>query len=111
MTRKDLQGKTKDELIEIVEKIYQSPYLGIYFSIQSQLDKLATEIEGAPITIEEKTFDSFLKWGEKSLIIADNLQSILAKIDVDILVAEKEKRLQAKSGSPEAFRRNKDGQN
>jgi hypothetical protein len=110
MTRKDLQGKTKEELIDIVERIYSSPYLGIYFSIQNQLDKLAKEIEYAPITIEERTFDSFLKWGEKSLVIADNLQAIIAKIDSDTLTAEKDKRLKAKTGSPESFRRNKDGE-
>lgn len=106
MKAEEIDGLTEEEAKDRLKKFYQSPYIAPYFSVAKQLEKLSEEIENADISIEEKTFDSFIKWGEKSLIISDNLQVIQSKIDADVLAGEKEKRLSAKSGSVESRRRN-----
>lgn len=104
MTLDEIKSKSKEELEQIVYSIHQSPYLNVYFSIKGQLDKLAKEIENAPITIEEpKLFDSFLKWTEKSLTATNNLQEILEKIDREVLLKAKEERLSATETSVESY--------
>lgn len=106
MKAEDIDNLSEREAKERLKRIYESPYIKPFFSIQNQLDNLSTEIENATIKIDEKTFDSFIKWGEKSMIIADNLQTMLSRIDSEILEQEKEKRLSAKKGSVEARRKN-----
>jgi hypothetical protein len=105
MTRKDLQGKTKEELIDIVESLYSSPYIEVYFSVKAQTDKLAKKIEDAEINFLEDTapFKNFILWSKESLTIMDNLEKILSKIDRDILAKAKEKRLAAPETSLESY--------
>lgn len=105
MTRKDLQSKSKDELIDMVESLYNSPYVEVYFSIKSQADRLAKAIEKADIDFLEDTapFKNFITWSKESLGIMDNLEKILSKIDRDILLKEKEKRLAAEETSVESY--------
>lgn len=103
MKHKDLESKSKEELIQLLNDFYSSPYINVYFSIKKQLDKLAHTIESATIDVDEKSFDSFIKWGEKSLIIADNVEGLLAKMDASILREETEKRLRAEEGTIESY--------
>lgn len=103
LTEKEIRSKSKKELEDILIDIYQSPYAGIYFSIKSQLDRLSKEIEEAEISLESKSYDNFMKWTEKSLTAAQNMDGLLGLIDPDILRREREKRLEADDYSPEAF--------
>jgi hypothetical protein len=105
MKRKDLSSKSKEELIDIIEQFYNSPYVDIYFSIKKQVKKLSSEIEKTTIDFKEDSapFKNFMQWGKESLNLANNLQEILSKIDSDILVEEQKKRASAGEGTVEDY--------
>ena len=105
MKRKDLSSKSKEELIDIIEQFYNSPYVDIYFSIKRQIRRLANEIEKTKIDFKEDSapFKNFMQWGKESLTLANNLQEILSKIDKEILVEEQKKRTDAEPTTVESY--------
>jgi len=103
LTEDQIKSKPREELEAMLIDIYRSPLLPIYFSIKKQMDKLASEIEEADISLGSKDYDQFLKWGEKAPLISDGLTNILSKIDPAILRAEQDKRLKAEELSVESF--------
>jgi len=109
MTEKEIRLKSKEELVDLLIRFYESPYIKSYFAVKSQLDNLAMQIEQANIDFadDKKLFKSFLEFGAKYQKIADSLENIQQKIDKDALVAAKVKRLEAKEGSLESFIKNK----
>lgn len=106
MKAEDIDKLSEAEAKDMLREFFRSPYIRPYLSLQTQLDKLSLEIEKADIEIGEKTFDSFIKWGEKAVTIADNIMTLRSKIDTSELLKEKRERTKAKEGTPEAMRRN-----
>jgi predicted transcriptional regulator len=109
MTEKELRAKPKEELVEMLIRFYESPYIKSYFAVKKQLDNLAEQIERAHIDFSDdnKLFKSFLEFGEKYQKIADSLENIQQKIDKEALADAKVKRLEAKEGTLESFIKNK----
>jgi hypothetical protein len=105
MKTEDLQKKSKEELIDIVENFYGSPFVNIYFSVKTQADKLSKQIEEADIDFKDDSapFKNFVLWSKESLTILDNIEKILAKIDKDILIKAQEKRVSAEDTTPESY--------
>lgn len=95
------ERQAKDKLIDL----YASPYIKVYFSLKTQIDKLSKEIEDAEIDFKEDSvlFKNFMQWGKESLTITSNLEQIISKIDRDVLREEAEKRTRAEEGTIESY--------
>lgn len=92
----------------LLKEFYNSPYCDVYFSIKNQIKKLSKEIEDTDIDFKEDSapFKNFILWSKESLTVANNLEQILSKIDSNVLIEQKKKRLQAREGSIESRTRN-----
>jgi len=91
----DLKNKSKEELINILEDVYKIPYFNIYFSYRDKLDALSTQINNLQIDIsgsDDKSFDNFVKLGDKMPKIIEMLEIIRSKIKPEDLEIEDKKR-------------------
>ena len=105
MKAEEIDNLTESEAKELLKEFYNSPYIGIYFSMKTQIEKLSKEIEKAKIDFKEDSapFKNFITWGKEALTMINNLDQILAKIDKAILKEQQERRTQAEDGSVESY--------
>lgn len=109
MKAKEIDSLTEREAKELLKEFYNSPYIGIYFSIKTQVDRLAKDIETTSIDFKEDSapFKNFMTWTKESLTVTTNLEQILSKIDKTILSEQLERRTKAEDGSVESYIRKK----
>lgn len=105
MKAEDIDNLTENEAKELLKEFYNSPYIGIYFSMKTQIEKLSKDIEKSSIDFKEDSapFKNFISWSKESLTITSNLEQILAKIDKTILKEQQERRTKAEDGSVESY--------
>lgn len=105
MTEDEIKKLSKGELIEKLIEVYSSPYYDVYTATKTQLLNLASEIKNAKIKFsdDDKTFDAFIKWGEKVEKITDSLESIMKKMNKDEIKRAEDEVKKTRHLSPEVF--------
>lgn len=101
----DIDNLSEEEAKELLKEFYNSPYIGIYFSMKTQIDRLSKDIEKTKIDFKEDSapFKNFITWGKESLTMINNLDEVLSKIDKTILKEQQERRTKAEDGSLESY--------
>jgi hypothetical protein len=105
MKAEQIDSLSELEAKELLKEFYNSPYIGIYFSMKTQVEKLSKEIEKAEIDFKEDSapFKNFITWGKEALTLTSNIEQILAKIDKTILKEQQDRRTKAEEGSVESY--------
>lgn len=103
--RKLFELMNKEELINELLKFYSNPNIGIYLSIETQLNNLSKLIKSHTFSINGKDFENFLKWAEKSPVIANSLSELRKLLDPAELVKERDKKAEAKPATVEHYLR------
>ena len=115
MTSKEIDKLTIKECKSIIKDFYKNPAINMYFSLVKQLDSISSQIEDLSIDVDDEEdgdkIDILFKWAEKGAKFYDTVKTLQKGIDLKTLREEKEKRLGAKTASPEFYAKQRSKKN
>lgn len=109
----DFSKYSKQEAIEALEEIFNSPYIETYTTIKGKIDEINAAFKNVRIDVtseDDKSFDNFLKYTKQAADMYLVLDDLLSKMSADHKALLKSQRTTAKDGTLESLmRKHKDG--
>lgn len=115
MTESEIDDLNEKEAKQKLKSFFKHPAVDIYFSVKSQMESMAAQIERLDVDITDKenkhVTDVIMEFANKGAQISETMTKLRSQIDAETFLKEKQKRLQPKRDSPEYYVLKRKGEN